>query len=319
VKAIRVHAFGGPEALRLEEAPDPRPGPGQVVIQVEAAGVNPVDVYIRSGTYARKPALPYTPGFDAAGVVEETGPGVTGLRPGDRVWAGWVASGAYAERALCDAPNVHPLPEEVSFSQGAAIHVPYATAYRALFQRAGARPPETVLVHGASGGVGIAALQWARAAGMTVLGTAGSKPGRNLVAAQGAEVFDHGEAGYLERVLAHTRGRGVDVILEMLANVNLAGDLKILAPGGRVVVIGSRGTVAIDPRDAMSRDAAILGMVLFNVPERDAAGIHAAIGAGLESGVLRPVVARELPLQEAARAHALVLEPGAAGKIILRP
>ncbi len=320
MKAIRVHEFGGPEVMRLEDVPDFRPGAGQIVVRVEAAGVNPVDTYIRSGMYARKPALPYTPGMDAAGIVEAIGPGVTRVAVGDRVYVAGTLSGTYAEQALCSETQVHPLVNKVSFAQGAAVGVPYATAYRALFQLARAMPGETVLVHGASGGVGIAAVQLARAAGMRVIGTAGTEKGRALVAHEGAhEVLDHRAADYLEHLRTLTSGRGVEIVLEMLANANLGKDLQILAMGGRVVVVGSRGTVEINPRDAMSRDASILAMSLLNVSERELASIHAALVAGLDSGALRPVVGQELPLADAPRAHQKVMELGAYGKIVLIP
>jgi len=320
MRAIRVHEFGGPEVMKLEDVPDPLAGPGQVRVNVKAAGVNPVDSYIRTGTYALKPALPYTPGMDAAGVVEAVGPGVSGLAEGDRVYVAGSLSGAYAELALCEAWQVHPLPARVSFAQGAAVNVPYATAYRALFQRAQAQPGETVLIHGASGGVGVACVQMARAAGMVVIGTAGTEPGRRLVAEHGTHhVLDHRTPGYLETLLKITNGRGVDVVLEMLANVNLGRDLTILAPRGRVVVIGSRGTVEINPRDTMRRDASILGFTLLNASREELASIHAGLVAGLESGTLRPVVGREMPLAEAPRAHHAVMEPGAYGKIVLVP
>ena len=320
MKAIRVRAFGPPEAMRLEEVPDPAPGPGQVLVRIRAAGVNPVETYIRSGMYPRRPALPYTPGNDAAGIVEAVGDGVRRVAAGDRVYTSETVTGAYAELALCDASRVHPLPAGVSYAQGAAIGVPYATAWRALFQRARAVPGETVLVHGASGGVGSAAVQIARAAGLRVSGTAGTGEGIALALREGAHaVFDHGEAGYLEKAVAATGGRGFDVILEMLANVNLARDLKALAMGGRVVVIGSRGAVEIDPRDTMARDASIVGMSLFNMPDADRAVVHAALVAGLENGTLRPVIGRELPLSAAPESHVAVMSPGARGKIVLLP
>jgi len=320
MKAIRVREFGGPEVLRLEDVPELRPGPGEIVVRVKAAGVNPVDTYIRSGTYARKPTLPYTPGADAAGVVESVGEGVARVAAGDRVYLAGTLSGTYAEQALCSTSQVHRLAQAVSFVQGAAVNIPYSTAYRALFQLARALPGESVLVHGASGGVGIAAVQLARAAGMQVFGSAGTAKGRELAGREGAHhVLDHSAPDYLERLRALTGGRGVDVVLEMLANVNLGKDLQILATSGRVVVIGSRGTVEINPRDAMSRDAAILSMTLLNLSERDAASIHAALVAGLENGTLRPVVGQELPLAEAARAHQAVMQPGAYGKIVLVP
>jgi NADPH2:quinone reductase len=320
VKAIRVNAFGDPEGLRLEEVPTPRPGAGQVLVRMHAIGVNPVETYIRAGKYARLPALPYTPGNDGAGVVEQVGSDVTEFKAGDRVYTAGSVSGTYAEVALCKTAQVHPLPVNVSFAQGAAMGTPYATAYRALFQRAGAKPGETVLVHGASGGVGTAAVQLARARGLRVFGTAGSDEGRKLTREQGAhEVFDHRAPDHFEQIMKATSEHGVDVIVELLANVNLGKDLTILAKGGRVVVIGSRGQVEIDPRDTMQRDADIRGMVLPNTPPAELASIHAALVAGLENGTLRPVIGKEFPLADAAKAHRAVMQSGAFGKIVLVP
>jgi NADPH:quinone reductase len=319
MKAIRVHELGGPEVLRLEEVEDPKAGAGQVVVRVMAVGVNPVEAYMRSGMYPRKPELPYTPGADGAGVVEAVGADVKHVRVGDRVYLAGSLTGTYAERALCLETQVHPLPAAVSFAQGAAMGVPYATAYRALFDRAQAKPGETVLIHGASGGVGTAAVQLARAAGLTVIGTAGTDDGLLLVGEQGAEhVLDHRSADYLAQLMTLTEGHGVDVIIEMLANVNLNKDLGVLAVHGRVVVVGSRGTVEIDPRQTMGRDADIRGMTLFNATEPDLRRIHAALVAGLENKTLRPIVGRELPLAQAAAAHEAVMQPGAYGKIVLR-
>lgn len=320
MRTIRVHRFGGPEVMQLEEIPDPRPGPGQVLVRIRAAGVNPVDTYIRSGTYARKPNLPYTPGFDGAGDVVSVGNGVGRVSPGDRVYTAGTISGSYAEYALCAESQVHPLAKRMEYTQGAAVGIPYATAYRSLFQRAHALAAETVLVHGASGGVGIAALQLARAAGMKLIGTAGTDRGRQLCFEQGAHhVLDHSKPDYLEEAMRLTHDRGVDVILEMLANVNLNRDLIVLATGGRIVVIGSRGTIEIDPRHTMRTEGAIVGVMLFNASEKEMATIHAGLVAGLENGTLRPIAGQEIPLGEAARAHEAVLEPGAYGKIVLIP
>ena len=317
MKAIVVESFGPPEALLLRERPDPIAGPGQVVVRIHAAGVNPVDTYIRAGTHARKPALPYTPGSDAAGVVESVGAGVTRVTAGDRVFTSGALTGTYAEKALCLEAQVHPLPQRISFAQGAGVFVPYATAWRAIHQRAQARPGEKLLVHGASGGVGVAALQIGRAWGLSVVGTAGTAKGLALVESLGARAVDHTKDGDYSARLAAS-GSGYDVILEMLANVNLAADLKLLAMGGRVVVIGSRGPVEIDAREAMKRDGVILGMSLFNASEREMGAVLAALGAGLADGTLAPLAGRELPLAEAAQAHRLVMEPGAYGKIALR-
>ena len=320
MKAIRVREFGGPEVLRLEDVPTLEIGPGHALVRMYVIGVNPVETYIRAGKYARLPELPYTPGNDGAGTIEQIGDSVTEFKPGDRVYTAGSISGTYAEFALCKTEQVHQLPANVSFAQGSAIGTPYATAYRGLFQRADAKPGETVLVHGASGGVGTAAVQLARARGLRVFGTAGSDEGRKLAREQGAhEVFDHRAHDQFEQIMEATGRRGVDVIVELLANVNLGKDLTILANGGRIAIIGSRGRVEINPRDAMQRDADLRGLVMPNTPPAELASIHAALVAGLENGTLRPVIGKEFPLAEAAQAHRAVMEPGAVGKIVLLP
>jgi NADPH2:quinone reductase len=320
MKAILVHQFGGPEVLKLAEVPTPKPGAGQVLVRIHGAGVNPYDTYMRNGTYAIKPALPYTPGSDAAGIIEAVGAGVTKVKPGDRVYTARTVTGAYAEYAVAEESQVHRLPAQLSFAQGAGIWVPYGTAYHALFHSAEARAAETILVHGASGGVGIASVQMARAMGLMVLGTAGTQKGLDLAKREGAhQVFDHSKPGYQEEILKSTGGRGVDIVLEMLANVNLGYDLKLLATNGRVIVIGSRGDVTVTPRDLMVRRASVRAFTLWGITETEEADIHAGLIAGLENGTLRPIVGKELPLSEAPRAHKEILEPGAFGKIVLVP
>lgn len=320
MRAVRVHAFGDPEVMSIEHVPVETPGPGQVRVAVRAAGVNPVDTYIRAGTYAALPQLPYTPGKDAAGEIEAVGDGVEGFPPGDRVYVAGLPAGTYAETVVCPAAAVHPLPAKIAFEQGAGIGVPYTTAYYALFCRAAGRAGETVLVHGATGAVGLAAVQFALAAGMRVLATGGSEAGRELLAGQGpVTVLDHRDPDRAARVLAATGGRGVDVVLEMLANVNLATDLEILAHGGRIAVIGNRGSIEIDPRAAMQRSAAILGTMIAHADAAALRGIHAAIGAGLANGTLCPAVARTYPLQAAREAHRDILASRAAGKRVLVP
>ncbi len=323
MKAVVMREFGDPSVMKIEELAEPKPGPGQVLVEVKAAGVNPVEAYIRSGSYPRRPELPAVPGGDGAGVVKAVGEGVKGFEAGQRVYFKGVAPGlhgAYAQAALCQERQVHPLPDTASFEQGAALGVPYGTAYQALFHRALARPGESVLVHGASGGVGVAAVQLARRAGLTVFGTAGTEKGRVMVKEQGAHhVLDHGDPAHLDRLMELTGGAGVDVVVEMLANLNLGADLKALAMGGRVVVVGSRGSVEIDPRAAMSREAAILGMTLFAATPRDESAIHAALLEGLKDGTLKPVVGRRFGLAEAPAAHGEIMKPGSFGKIVLIP
>ena len=319
MKAIRVHQFGEPDVLRLEEIPTPQPGAGQVLVRVHAVGINPVETYLRAGSNPQL-ALPYTPGTDAAGVIESVGEAVSQWKPGQRVYTSGTLSGAYGTHTVCDATRIHPLAESLSFQQGAAIGVPYGTAWRAIHQRAQAKSGEAILIHGASGGVGIAATQLARAVGLKVIGTAGTDAGRDLVAAQGAHhVLDHRKPGYLEQALALTEGRGFNIILEMLANVNLGQDLPLLARHGRVIVIGSRGRVEINPRDLMMRDADVRAMMLFNITDAERAEIYGGLGKGFDDGMLRPIIGRELPLAEAHQAHVAVMESGAYGKIVLIP
>ena len=320
MKAIVVPQFGGPEVLKLQEVPAPKPQTGQVLVHVRAVGVNPYDTYMRSGTYAIKPQLPYTPGSDAAGIVESVGQGVTKVKPGDRVYTAQTLTGAYAEYALATEEQVWKLPDNITFEQGAGVWVPYGTAYHALVHFANARAGEIVLIHGGSGGVGTAAIQIAHSMGLSVFATAGTDKGLELVRKEGChQAFHHRNTGYLEEIMKATGGRGVDIVLEMLANVNLGNDLKLLAIAGRVVVIGSRGDVTITPRDLMSRRASVRAFTLWGTPPNEVAEIHAAIFAGLENGTLRPVVGKRLPLGEAVRAHKEILEPGAHGKIVLIP
>ncbi len=320
MKAIQVQQFGGPEVLEYRDVPTPKPGAGQILVHVRAAGVNPYDTYMRNGTYAIKPQLPYIPGSDAAGTVEAVGDGVKKVKVGERVYTAKTITGAYAEYALADESQVYPLPEKISFSQGAGLWVPYGTAYTALHHHAHAHASETLLVHGASGGVGTAAIQYGRAMGMTVLGTAGTQRGMELVLKEGAHhAFDHSKPEHAEEIMKFTGGRGVDVILEMAAHLNLAMDLKLLAMNGRVIVIGNRGEITVNARDLMSRRASARGFTLWAATEVELAEIHAGIAAGLENGTLRPIVGKEMPLKDAAQAHKDVLAPGAYGKIALIP
>jgi NADPH2:quinone reductase len=322
MRAIRVHQFGDPSVLKLEEVATPEPGPDQVQVRIHATGVNPVETYIRAGRYGVLPTLPFVPGSDGAGVVTAVGPGVTRWKAGDRVFFFGTASGraygAYAETAVCDANKVFPLPSAVSFGQGAALGVPFATAHQALVGRAQAKAGEIVFVHGASGGVGVAALQIARWKGLKVIGTAGTDDGLELIKANGAQfAVSHRAALYLDQIRDATQGRGPDIILEMLANVNLDQDLTLIAKRGRIVVIGNRGRIEIDPRQIMARDSSVLGMMLWNATDEELGLIYHDLIKGLEAGVLVPVVGTEYPLAEAAKAHDHVMRPGAYGKIVL--
>jgi NADPH2:quinone reductase len=322
MKAVRVHEFGPPEVQKLEEIPVPSVGPDEVLVRIGAAGVNPVDTYLRSGSYARLPQLPFTPGADGAGSVEAVGDAVHGFHRGDRVYLAGLAlrhSGMYAEFTVADHSAVHRLPDNISFIAGAALGVPYLTAARVLFDRARLEAGETVFVHGASGGVGLATLQFARAIGARTIGSAGSERGAELVAQHGTFVVDHKAPGYERTVLDFTGGRGVDVIVEMLANVNLVRDFDLLATGGRIVIVGNRGSLDFNPRLTMLKEATVLGTMVWNTPPEARARLFARIEAGLAAGFLQPVIGRQLTLADAPEAHHAVLAPGATGKIVLVP
>ena len=321
MKAIVVREFGDESVLRVEEIPTPEPRVGEVRVKIAATGVNPVETYIRSGKYGRLPALPYTPGNDGAGVVDAVGPEVRGVAAGDRVFIAAAlakrTTGTYAEYSVCDADAVRPLPAETSFAQGAGIATPGLAAIDALFSRGKVQPGDRVLVHGATGGVGTLAVQYARKAGAIVFGTAGTEEGVRLIAGLGAhEAFNHNEAGYVEKISCSFDGSGLDVIVEMLANVNLGKDLSLIAPRGRIVIVGSRGSVEFNPRDAMAKDAAVIGMMLTNMTREERAQNMARLTAGLENGV-KILVGREFPLAEAAQAHRAVMAEGKSGKIVL--
>ncbi|KAM6262394.1 quinone oxidoreductase isoform 1-T2 [Porphyrio hochstetteri] len=322
MRAVRVFEFGGPEVLKLQ--PDvaiPDPEENQVLVKVHACGVNPVETYIRSGSYARRPALPYTPGSDVAGAVERVGEGVAAFKKGDRVFTLGTISGGYADYAVAAADRTFPLSDSLDFKQGAAIGIPYFTAYRALCQRGHARAGESVLVHGASGGVGIATCQIARAYGLKVLGTAGTEEGMNVVLRNGAhQAFNHREPNYMDEIKEHTGTGGVDIIIEMLSNVNLAADLQLLSRAGRVMVVGSRGPVEINPRDTMSKESSIIGVNLFLATEEERRECAAALLHGIEAGWLKPTVGSEYPLAEVVKAHEdIIHSSGARGKMVLLP
>ena len=319
MKAIRVHTFGAPDVLKLEEVPDVFPSAGQVLIRVHAAGVSPLDTYVREQSHGvPTPALPYIPGFEAAGTIAAVGEGVTQFKTGDRVYTN-VFLGAYAEFLVQDATAVYPLPDNISFAQGAAVSSSYFTAYYALFNSAKATPGSTVFVHGASGAVGIAAVQMARAAGMTVVGSAGSTEGMQLVKQEGADlVVNHREADYLQKAIDFTGGKGFDVILEMNATQKLAEDVNLIAPFSRIIIIGgTNGAVTFDPGQLLWKGASIIGLYIGLASPEETLEIHRALYRGLADKTLRPQVAQQFTFTDAPLAHETVRTASSAGKITL--
>ncbi|WP_075981585.1 NADPH:quinone reductase [Bacillus massilinigeriensis] len=324
MKAIRVSQFGGPEKLVYTDVEDVVAGKGEVCVRLFAAGVNPSDTYTLTGTYAFSiPQLPYTPGLDGAGIIEAIGEEVTNVSVGDRVFvaslAGSSSTGTFAQKMVCDATLVHPLPEHVSFEQGAALGVPALTAYRALFQRASLKPGQTVLIHGASGGVGLQVVQMAKSHGAKVIGTASKPEGKKMVQQAGADyVIDHVTEETIDDVLTLTDSTGPNVIIEFLANKNLETDLKLIAPFGKIVIIGNRGSIEINPRLAMQKECDILATALWNAPKEEyQQSIDGVIGM-LKSGALSPIIGTTLPLSQASQAFEQLAKGVGNGKLVLK-
>jgi NADPH2:quinone reductase len=313
MQSIQAQYHG--DQLQLNPCPDLFVDDNQVLISVKAAGVNPVDTYIVAGANNYTTTFPHTPGIDAAGVILSVGSKVSGFKVGQRVYCAGTLTGASAEQALVSPAQIFPLPEALSFEQGACLGTPYATAWRALFIRANCQSAETVLIHGASGGVGLAAVQLAKAAGCKVFASAGSEEGLALLKQQGVDlVVNHHEPEHYQQL---QEAGAIDVILEMLANQNLGNDLPLLNIDGRVVVIGSRGTVEINPRDLMARDASVMGMALVHANPAQLTKIHAALFAGAQAGFIKPVIAKRFALADTSAAHLAVMEAGAMGNIVI--
>ncbi|XP_052251393.1 zeta-crystallin-like isoform X2 [Dreissena polymorpha] len=321
MRAIRVANYGGPEVLQVDpKVPVPVPSDTQVLVEVKAAGVNPVDTYIRSGSFGTTGPLPYTPGADAAGIVSNVGAKVTKFKPGDKVYVVRTVSGGYAEFTVAEESNVGKLPSHLSFSQGAGLGIPCYSASRAFIKaKCKVKPGNTVLVHGASGAVGLACVQIGKAKGLTVLGTAGTKEGMDLVLKHGAaKAFNHKEQGYIDKVLEATNGTGPDIIIEMLASVNLATDLKIINKGGIIVVVGSRGNAEIAPGLLQFKESIVTGFALWNAPPEEWVEMHQVISEGLTKRWLVPSVQKEYKLEEASLAHEEIINnPGTMGNRIL--
>ena len=321
MKAMRAHQFGGPEQLRLEEAPDPQQQAGQITIRVRAAGINPADVVRLSGRLGSLP-LPYIPGTDVCGEIESVGPGVSHLRLGDRVF-GRALNGGYAEKTCLLTEEAIPLPANLSFEEGAAIPIPFYTAYHALHHKAAIKSGETVLVSAGGGGVGVAAVQLAKLAGARVITTVGSREKAGRISALGAHVaVNYKEQDFVAEVQKFTDQKGVDVIIENVAADNLAKDLIALAPKGRIVVIGTGTGKAADAMfpifPALFKDASVLGMSLINasaaIPE-----MAASLARLFGEGKLKAVVSKSYSLADAPKAIEDMMAARVFGKLVLTP
>lgn len=321
MKAMRAHQFGGPEQLRFEDAPDPQAQAGQVQIRVRAAGINPADLVRLSGRL-QPLTLPYIPGTDVCGEVEAVGAGVTHVKKGDRVF-GRAVTGGYAEKTCLAASEAIPLPASLSFTEGAAIPIPFYTAYRALHHKAALKAGETVLISAGGGGVGVAAIQLAKLAGARVFTTVGSAEKAARTRELGAGVaINYKEQDFAAEVQKLTDGKGVDVIIENVASDNLAKDLPILARDGRIVLIGTGTGKGPDGHFAimyaLMKDANLLGMSLVNagpvIPE-----MATALTNLFAAGKLKAIVSKTYPLPEAQQALADLVAGRVFGKLALTP
>lgn len=328
MRALRIHKFTPNAPLKLDDVPVPTACANEVLIAVKAAGVNPVDSYVASsGGFIGIPPLPFTGGFDGAGVVEAVGAKVTKFKPGDRVFFFGTCIGSFAEKVVVPESGVGHIGDGIELEQGAALGVPYLTAYRALFQLGLAKAGETVLVHGASGGVGIAATQLAKHAGLTVIGTAGSAEGIELVKGVGTAdfAFNHSDPQYLEQIKATIKSP-INLIIENVANVNLKKDIDIIGQRGRIVVVGSRAELSWNPASLFFKEISVHGMCLSTAPADEIAKAIEGVGAGTaKGGCVRPVVYKRYTLTDGpgggndALADVLSQSGGARGKLVIVP
>lgn len=324
MKVMLARAWGDPSTLEYADAPTPRPNAGEVVIEVRAIGCNFPDILMVQGKYQVKPPHPFSPGHEVAGLVRAVGPGVTGVRPGQRVLAS-LEWGGYAERAVAGAERVHPIPDAMPFDQAAAFYVVYQTSYAALVRRAALQPGEWLLVHGAAGGVGLSAVQIGKALGARVIATAGTKEKLEIARQSGADVLiDYGAEDWVERVKAVTGGEGADVIYDPVGGDVFDNSTKCIAFEGRLLSIGFAGgripTLAINR--VLLKNFSVVGLHWGNYQRRGSPLVREWMEALMKlygEGRIRPVIYRTYPLREAAAALAALSSRESYGKVVLAP
>jgi putative PIG3 family NAD(P)H quinone oxidoreductase len=325
MRAVVVTAPGGPEALQVAEAPEPRAGNGEVTIKVAAAGINRADLLQRMGHYPPPPGASDILGLEVSGVVASVGAGVTGIEEGDRVMA-LLEGGGYAEIAAVRARQVVPVPANIDLIDAGGVPEVFITAHDALFTRARLQDGETLLVHGGGGGIGTAAIQLGREHGCRVIVTAGSDAKLARCAELGADAgINYALEDFVARTRELTEGHGADVVLDIMGASYLGRNLEVVASDGRVVVIGMQGGTHadIDLGVMMRRRVSLISTALRARPAAQKAAIVAAFAAEvaprLAAGALRPVIDRILPFEAAAEAHRLMEAGEAVGKILLVP
>jgi NADPH2:quinone reductase len=324
MKAMVATRWGEPSELEYADVPDPRPGPGQVLVETRAVGCNFPDILMIQGKYQVKPPHPFSPGHEIAGVVRAVGSGVTRVHPGQRVIAN-LEWGGYAERAVAAAERVHSIPDAMPFDQAAAFFVVYQTGYSALVRRAALQPGEWLLVHGAAGGVGLAAVQLGKALGARVIATAGTPEKLEVARQSGADVLiDYGTEDWVERVKSVTGGEGADVIYDPVGGDVFDASTKCLAFEGRLLTIGFAGgripTVAVNR--LLLKNISVVGVHWGYYQRRGSPLVQEWTDALLKlygEGRIRPVIYRAYPLREAAAALRALASRESYGKVVLVP
>jgi NADPH:quinone reductase len=320
MKAIRVEKQGGPEVLKLTDiAPIEKPGPGQAVVRVVAAGVNFMDVGQRRGSYPRQ--VPFIPGAEGAGVVESVGEGVTEVKPSDRVaFAG--VPGAYAEAILADAQRLIPLPEKLSFEEGAAFPLQGMTAHYLIHEFRLPGPGDFVLIHAAAGGMGGLLVQWAKHLGANVIGTTSSEDKARTARASGADhVIIYTSQDFVAETKRITKGHGADLVIDGVGKTTFKGDMEAAAIRGHIVIYGAASGPAdpVSPNALMPRALTVSGGSLMNYLRTREELLHRAedVIEGIRAGWLKLNIERVLPLAQAAKAHELLENRQTQGKLIL--
>jgi NADPH2:quinone reductase len=324
MKAMVATRWGEPSELEYTDVPDPRPGPGQVLVETRAIGCNFPDILMIQGKYQVKPPPPFSPGHEIAGVVRSVGPGVTAVRPGQRVIAN-LEWGGYAERAVVTAERVYPIPDAMPFDHAAAFFVVYQTGYSALVRRAALQPGEWLLVHGAAGGVGLAAVQLGKALGARVIATAGTPEKLEVARQSGADVLvDYRTEDWIERVKAVTGGEGADVIYDPVGGDVFDGSTKCIAFEGRLLTIGFAGgripTVAVNR--LLLKNISVVGVHWGYYQRRGSPLVQEWMDALLKlygQDRIHPVIYRTYPLREAADALRALAARESYGKVVLSP
>jgi NADPH:quinone reductase-like Zn-dependent oxidoreductase len=343
MRAVVITEHGGPEVLRVQERPDPPVGPGEVRIAVKAAGINFADTLARTGLYPDSPKVPCVVGYEVAGEVESVGQGVASVRPGDRVLAGTRFNGQ-AELVTVPENMVYELPEQLSFQEGAAFPVNYATAQAGLVVMAGLKEGERVLIHAAAGGVGISATQIAKRVGAEVFGTASASK-HDAIRAQGVDhAIDYHTQNFVEEVRRITGGEGVDVAFDALGPSSFRKDYKLLRPGGRLIMYGASevqtgerrsipaalGTLVKSPFSSipwwkglgvMNENKGVFGLNVLSWWDAEGSleRVIEPLILGLQHGELRPVVAETFSFDRAPDAHRFIAERRNIGKVVLVP